>query len=139
MPSQPRANGRMSIMHCAAAYRSTQMHMLDAYAQTSPIGNCPRLAWGMHSPLPLRNQVCTLAEKLMRRTSAKIGGCVTFWRVAAVAAALAWTDPSVATAQDWPTRPVRIYVGFGAGGGTDIVARVVADRLSVVLGQQFVV
>jgi hypothetical protein len=36
-------------------------------------------------------------------------------------------------------RPVRILVGFGAGGGTDIVARVVADRLSSALGQQFVV
>jgi tripartite-type tricarboxylate transporter receptor subunit TctC len=39
----------------------------------------------------------------------------------------------------WPTKPVRILVGFGAGGGTDIVARVVAERLSESLGQQFVV
>jgi tripartite-type tricarboxylate transporter receptor subunit TctC len=55
------------------------------------------------------------------------------------AVALAWSQLSLAVAQDWPTKPVRIYVGFGAGGGTDIVARVVADRLSAVLGQQFVV
>jgi tripartite-type tricarboxylate transporter receptor subunit TctC len=68
-----------------------------------------------------------------------MGGDVTLWRFVVVAVALAWANPSVAVAQDWPTKPVRIYVGFGAGGGTDIVARVVADRLSAVLGQQFVV
>jgi len=39
----------------------------------------------------------------------------------------------------WPAKPVRILVGFGAGGGTDIVARIVAERLSETLGQQFVV
>jgi tripartite-type tricarboxylate transporter receptor subunit TctC len=39
----------------------------------------------------------------------------------------------------WPSKPVRILVGFGAGGGTDIVARVLAERLSETLGQQFVV
>ena len=41
--------------------------------------------------------------------------------------------------EKWPSKPVRILVGFGAGGGTDIVARIVADRLSETLGQQFVV
>lgn len=46
----------------------------------------------------------------------------------------------IAAADDkWPSKPVRILVGFGAGGGTDIVARVVAERLSETLGQQFVV
>jgi tripartite-type tricarboxylate transporter receptor subunit TctC len=44
-----------------------------------------------------------------------------------------------ANAQDWPSKPVRILVGFGAGGGTDVATRVVADGLSKVLGQQFVV
>ena len=62
-----------------------------------------------------------------------------FWRVAVAAAALTWAQLSIAVAQDWPTKPVRIFVGFGAGGGTDIVARLVADRLSTALGQQFVV
>jgi tripartite-type tricarboxylate transporter receptor subunit TctC len=42
-------------------------------------------------------------------------------------------------AQDWPTRPIRIIVGFGAGGGTDIAARIVADPLSKALGQPVVV
>src|SRR5438270_4854880 len=44
-----------------------------------------------------------------------------------------------AFAQDWPTRPVRIVIGFGAGGGTDVATRVVADGLSEALGKQFVV
>ena len=44
-----------------------------------------------------------------------------------------------AAAQEWPQRPIRIMVGFGAGGGTDVATRVVADPLSEVLGQGIVV
>jgi tripartite-type tricarboxylate transporter receptor subunit TctC len=51
----------------------------------------------------------------------------------------ALTSAGAASAQDWPTRPVRILVGFGAGGGTDIAARIVADPLSDALGQPVVV
>jgi tripartite-type tricarboxylate transporter receptor subunit TctC len=46
---------------------------------------------------------------------------------------------AAAPAQDWPTRPIRVLVGFGAGGGTDIVARVVAQPLSELLGQPVVI
>ncbi len=61
------------------------------------------------------------------------------WRMAIAAAVLCCVQLPAAEAQDWPAKPVRILVGFGAGGGTDVVARIVADRLSEVLGQQFVV
>lgn len=44
-----------------------------------------------------------------------------------------------ATAEGYPNRPVRIVVGFTAGGPTDAIARIVAQRLSDSLGQQFVV
>ena len=44
-----------------------------------------------------------------------------------------------AAAQDWPSRPVHILVGFGAGGGTDVATRILADGLSEALGQQFTV
>ena len=45
----------------------------------------------------------------------------------------------LAEAEGWPARPVRILVGFGAGGGTDVVARIVTEKLSEVLGQPFLV
>ena len=46
---------------------------------------------------------------------------------------------STATAQGWPAKTVRVIVPFGPGGGADLTARPVAQKLSEVLGQQFVV
>jgi tripartite-type tricarboxylate transporter receptor subunit TctC len=40
-----------------------------------------------------------------------------------------------ALAQNWPQKPIRVIVPFPAGGGTDVVARMVADHLSKLLGQ----
>src|SRR5262245_53466088 len=61
-----------------------------------------------------------------------------FLHLAAGAAALP-TLSSLAEAQAYPARPVRIIVGFAAGFSPDIVARLVGQRLSERLGQQFVV
>src|SRR5947207_4365696 len=47
--------------------------------------------------------------------------------------------PRVARAQSYPSRPVRLIVPFGSGGGTDIVARLIGQWLSERLGQSFVV
>jgi tripartite-type tricarboxylate transporter receptor subunit TctC len=44
-----------------------------------------------------------------------------------------------ARALDYPTRPVRFVVGHPPGGATDILARLIGQRLSEKLGQQFVV
>jgi tripartite-type tricarboxylate transporter receptor subunit TctC len=44
-----------------------------------------------------------------------------------------------ASALDYPTRPVRWVVGYPPGGATDIIARLIAQRLSERLGQQFVI
>jgi tripartite-type tricarboxylate transporter receptor subunit TctC len=44
-----------------------------------------------------------------------------------------------ASALDYPTRPIRFVVGYPAGGATDIVARLIGQRLSERLGQQFVI
>ena len=44
-----------------------------------------------------------------------------------------------ATALDYPTRPVRWVVGYPPGGATDIIARLIGQRLSERLGQQFVI
>ena len=45
----------------------------------------------------------------------------------------------LARAQSWPSRHVRLIVPFPAGGGTDVVARILANRLSEVWGQQMVI
>ena len=45
----------------------------------------------------------------------------------------------IARAQTYPTRPVRLIVGFPPGGGTDIAARIIGQWLSERLGQQFVI
>ena len=44
-----------------------------------------------------------------------------------------------ASAQDYPTRPVKWVVGYPPGGATDIIARLLGQRLSERLGQQFVI
>jgi len=57
------------------------------------------------------------------------------WLTALLLAALA----GQASAQDWPQRPLRMLVGFGAGGGTDILARIVAPAMGTALGQPVVI
>jgi tripartite-type tricarboxylate transporter receptor subunit TctC len=61
-----------------------------------------------------------------------------FLHLAASAAALPAVS-RVARAQAYPSRPVRIIVGFPASGGTDIVARLIGQWLSERLGQQFII
>jgi tripartite-type tricarboxylate transporter receptor subunit TctC len=54
-------------------------------------------------------------------------------------AACALAGGTPASAQEWPTKPVRILVGSAPGGGTDAMARAVADRLGPLLKQPVVV
>jgi len=61
-----------------------------------------------------------------------------FLHLAAGAAALPAVS-RIARAQGYPTRPVRIIVGFVAGGPNDIVARLIGQWLSERLGQQFII
>jgi len=57
----------------------------------------------------------------------------------------AWTAvavflvPPIAMAQNYPERPIRFIVGFTAGGANDIIARIVGQRVSQILGQMIVV
>src|SRR5260221_13379081 len=61
-----------------------------------------------------------------------------FLHLAAGAAALPAVS-RIARAQAYPTRPVRIIVGFAPAGGTDIMARMIGQWTSERLGQQFVI
>jgi tripartite-type tricarboxylate transporter receptor subunit TctC len=56
-----------------------------------------------------------------------------------LAAVAALTLAMPASAESWPTKPVKIVVPYAAGGGSDTVARMIAERLSKAFGQQFYV
>ena len=56
-----------------------------------------------------------------------------------LAVGLVLLDPAAAAAQGYPAKPVRVIVPFPAGGGTDIMARTMAEKLAARFGQQFVV
>ncbi len=59
--------------------------------------------------------------------------------LALAASAFLHDGASPAAAQSWPTRPVTMVVPFAAGGGTDVLGRIIGRRLSEVLGQQVVI
>lgn len=59
--------------------------------------------------------------------------------MALAAAALAGVFPSLASAQSYPVKPVKVVVGYSAGGAVDAVARTVGQAMSASMGQTFVV
>jgi tripartite-type tricarboxylate transporter receptor subunit TctC len=61
----------------------------------------------------------------------------TFQRLLACAAALAFS--LIAVAQDYPAKPIRVVVPFGAGGGTDIMTRLITEEMAKGLGRSVVV
>lgn len=56
-----------------------------------------------------------------------------------LAALLAACAAAAATAQDYPTKPVRIIIGFPPGGATDLVSRLMAPKYAAIFKQQFIV
>ena len=63
----------------------------------------------------------------------------TLMRGAAASAALGMTPALAQNAANWPDHPVRIVVPYPAGGSTDVLFRIIAERLKDKLGQSFVV
>ena len=59
--------------------------------------------------------------------------------VRAMALGMVCISSTVAVAQDYPIRPLRLVVGFAPGGSTDVTARVVGEKLTTALGQQVIV
>ena len=60
-------------------------------------------------------------------------------RAAIVAALMLTSAVAGAHAQDYPARPITLVVPYSAGGGNDVMARIVAERMSRTLGQQIVI
>ena len=58
---------------------------------------------------------------------------------ASAAAAVATALPRMASAQQWPARPIRAIIPFSAGSTIDIIGRIVADPLSAALGQPIII
>jgi len=61
------------------------------------------------------------------------------WLHLAACAAALLAHSRVVRAQSYPSRPVRLIVGLAAGGGQDIVARLIGQWLSERLGRQFLI
>ena len=62
-----------------------------------------------------------------------------FRSLIAALAALALAAPAHSASKDWPTKPVRMVVPFTPAAASDVLGRIVAERLSDIYGQQFVI
>src|SRR5882724_10238904 len=61
------------------------------------------------------------------------------WLLAVLLYALTAVAAAPLSAQQYPAKPVKIIVPFAPGGGFDLTARIVAQRLTTTFGQQFIV
>ncbi|MFO1413000.1 MAG: tripartite tricarboxylate transporter substrate binding protein [Burkholderiales bacterium] len=75
-----------------------------------------------------------MSPDLLRSVATVAGRLASALALASVALAV-----PLAQAQAWPTRPLKIIVGFAPGGVADVTARVVGQKLSTILGQQVIV
>src|SRR5262249_12935550 len=123
--------------HCSErASRSGPVHVpADVVAKQRIIGfSGPRLHWHRSAGCqPCFEPSCWSTLMTKTRLPRRL-----FLRVAASVIVL----PAISRyvwAQTYPTRPVRIIVPFAPGGGTDIVARLIAQWLTERLGQQFII
>src|SRR5258708_3983008 len=93
---------------------------------------------GPHSPIALQSRS---DENCRRKAVCEKDGLMTLRAIAlAISAALmVGTAAAQERPEAFPTRPVKIVVPFPAGGPTDILARVITQRLSEVWGQPVVV
>ena len=85
----------------------------------------------------LNSNLARLANELPRSRRIAVSALA----VAAIAMAIAGFGalPLPAAAQDYPNKPIKLIVPYPPGGATDVIGRVMAQKLSVALGQQVVV
>src|SRR5947208_7132829 len=106
----------------------------------------PSPPWPTRVDRPLIVAIATSVLKMryhcFLRTNSETGRAMRRLRVPAAAGlllAVVGFAAMAARAQDFPTRPVRIIIGFGPGAIADITARLLGARMGQSLGQQFVV
>src|SRR5205823_2529776 len=90
-----------------------------------PLGECLRHCQSNPPPPTLRSAAMTTSRRRFLTLAALAAACTPM--------------PRTARAQTYPSRPVRLIVGLAAGGGQDIVARLIGQWLTERLGRQFIV
>ncbi|MBM3526674.1 MAG: tripartite tricarboxylate transporter substrate binding protein [Alphaproteobacteria bacterium] len=78
-------------------------------------------------------------QSVLPRIAWRLRGGAALSVAAAAIAAVAVVAPSAVHAQAYPTKPIKLLVGFAPGGPTDILARVVGQAMSKTIGEQIVV
>src|SRR5262245_36986172 len=103
----------------------------------------PRLAWELLSGIRHKSEAKLpgASARLRRRPRPDLGNDMlrSFRTLLLAAGALLVGSVASDHAQNWPTRPVSVLVPFGAGGNTDMMARLGAQHLAAKFGQSFVV
>ena len=80
---------------------------------------------------------CTVCGGVFMRVIRNWASAAILAVLAAVAVSAVWSP--VVAQDNWPSKTVTVIVPFGAGGNTDVLARIYAERLSARLGQQFII
>src|SRR5689334_979584 len=104
-----------------------------------PQGGVRSMPFGRHSTFPLRTRRSSAAVPSGNARPFQMEGIMKlprrqFLHLAAGAAVLPFAS-SIAGAQTYPSRPIMIVVGAAAGGATDVIARMMAERMKSSLGQ----
>jgi len=117
--------------------------MKSVYTSGGLFGNIVPRGGSELRPRRAADALCRQPQKCrlltLQRTTMSIIGFSKFTRVLTGIVACAGVPASHVVAQEYPVKPIRIILGYSAGGSTDITARLVAQRLSESLNQQVIV
>lgn len=102
-----------------------------------PRGNCVSARCYQYLPLFAKQLLPTIGRVAQKARGRLAAGVVAPFAIGF--SVLSMAEMSSASAQDYPTRPVRWIVGFPAGGSSDIVARILSAWLQERLGQAFLI